>query len=374
MNGYALMSQVDPFSNQVNAVNLGRDAPVTTASLLDSSFVYTFIRHNYPLQPVAVHPLGSDPAGDRFLCRVEDSAGRAWVLRLRQWQEPAPAWFGGGRAARWLGERAEVLAWVRGRGYPAPQPLGTSAGTMVSKYRNWCGILTPYYPGSRLDNSSDSFGLLAAALGRLHAATVGPESVEPPLTIASWWHPLDRAARSGLQELPVLSDIAQAWQPLHTCAEQILQKLNRPLSLPVACIHGDCWSGNAIRGPGGVVTLIDWDTAGVGAPLLDFASLLGECTIRQGGAVVPDGARIKVVVDGYRQYRPLTETERALLPEAMQFGPAFRTALRFSRAAREGWREDVERGLAREQARLDAGGRIAWLALAHLGVPRLGIV
>jgi hypothetical protein len=186
------------------------------------------------------------------------------------------------------------------------------------------------------------------------------------LTVDSWWHPLERAAGYALQQLASLSEIPDEWQPLRARTQAILQVINRSLQLPVGCIHGDCWTGNAIRGPDGQIRLIDWDAAGRGALILDVGALLGDCFVRTAQEVVPDTQWVTTVVDTYRRYRTLTGPELELLPEAIQFGPAFRAAIRFSLADREGWSDGLIRGLRHEQARLAASAQIARLATAQL--------
>lgn len=39
--------------------------------------------------------------------------------------------------------------------------------------------------------------------------------------------------------------------------------------------HGDLWMDNLLVGPGGALTILDWDDLGLGDPVLDWATLLG---------------------------------------------------------------------------------------------------
>lgn len=332
--------------------------------MVDNVFIRQLVTYNYPLQLRKTELLRAD--GGRVLCRVEDSASRSWVLRLHHLEDSAPSWAGAGKVADWLDARAALLEWLVQRRYPAPAVLRTHTQARVCMYENWCGILTRFVPGARLDGSRESFIALAQTVGTLHQTTLAPDSDHPPLATHSWWHPLDQAAGYALRQLPGRSNVPEGWQSLHSTCEAILRAAQRPLELPIVCIHGDCWTGNAIRDPGGAVTLIDWDTAGLGAAILDFGAVLGDCYTLAAGEAVPDEERIAALVTTYRHYRRPAGAEVAFLSEAIQFGAAFRTAHRFSHALQHGWGNGVSRGLAREQERLAVSTRIAEVALRQL--------
>jgi len=93
-------------------------------------------------------------------------------------------------------------------------------------------------------------------------------------------------------------------------------------------VHGDAWPGNAAQSGPDTVTLIDWETGGLGLPVLDLGhglseSLLGtDPPVPGPGAwlVEPDEGRIAAVARGHAEHRLLGEAERALLPEAVRFG------------------------------------------------------
>ena len=334
--------------------------------MIDSAVVQELVRHHYPFQPVALEHLRSNQSEGRVVYRIQDQAGQSWVLRLQHRERSVPAWFGGGKAIDWFRDRANLLLWLTERGYPAPRLMRTHAQMLVCTHEDWCGILTSFYVGTRLSNTGGSFELLAESLGRLHAIASQPESSQTPLTIQSWWHPFDRAVGYALRQLTQLSNVPQEWQPLHAACQAALHAMNRPLPIPTGCIHGDCWTGNAIRGPEGAVHLIDWDAAGLGPLVLDFGALLGDCFRYPAQEVAPDTEWIAAVVDTYMQYRELTSAEIEALPEAIRFGPAFRAAIRFSLAEQHGWQNGVIRGLSHEQGRLAASTRIARAATARL--------
>jgi hypothetical protein len=69
------------------------------------------------------------------------------------------------------------------------------------------------------------------------------------------------------------------------------------------------------------VTLIDWDTIGIGLPLLDLGGLLltAHFDLRRPLLLEPSAAKIAAVVQEYQRLRPIAAWERALLTEAMDF-------------------------------------------------------
>ena len=114
--------------------------------------------------------------------------------------------------------------------------------------------------------------------------------------------------------------------------------------LPTGLVHGDAWAGNAVAGPGGEVTLIDWETSGIGLPVLDLGNCLAECHLNadlppdrpEAWLVQPDEQRIAAVAEGYRAHRVPTGAERELLADAARFGAAFVGAIHFEAALIEG--------------------------------------
>ena len=65
-------------------------------------------------------------------------------------------------------------------------------------------------------------------------------------------------------------------------------------SLPRGMVHGDAWPGNAVQSGPDTVTLIDWETGGLGLPVLD----LGTCLIESLLDAQPSGSRSPGWVSG----------------------------------------------------------------------------
>lgn len=333
-----------------------------TGAVLDSESIQALIRRNYSLVPVDIECLAS--GASRALYRIEDGDGNVWMLRLRHQEQPASDWLDGGDVVDWLRERAGLLEWLEQRRYPAPRLQRNKDQMPVSEYQSWCGILVSYIPGERLTVSSESSRALAALLGRLHAVEVPAGANQP--AAHSWWHPLDRAAEYALRQLATRSPLPPEWETLRATCQAILEDFVAPPDLPLACIHADGWPGNTIRDPEGQVRLIDWDVAGLGHPILDFGAVLSDCFAYPSESPAVDAAWVESAVDAYVQHRPITNSELGLLLKAIQFGAAYRTAIRFTQAQQAEWPDYMIRGLTHERMRLSLSGEIAKIAAARI--------
>ena len=121
-----------------------------------------------------------------------------------------------------------------------------------------------------------------------------------------------------------------------------------------------------MRDPQGDVSLIDWDVAGLGVALIDFGAVLSDCFAYPAELMTVDAGWVEAAVDAYVEHRPLTCKETNLVPDAIRFGVAHRTAVRFAMSEAAGWSDYMRRGLAHEQARLSVSGEIAEVAAVRI--------
>ena len=171
--------------------------------------------------------------------------------------------------------------------------------------------------------------------------------------------------------------VPAAWQPLHAAFRQAVVTIRDAAdSVPETLVHGDPWARNAVQPPGGPVTLIDWETGGLGLAALDLGSCLLECHLDsatpdgdpEAWLIAPDEDRIAAVADGYASVRNLSEAELALLPAAVTYVPAIIGAIHLELALVEGVTGPaMDARLARLQNRMAVAGNVAALALSHLG-------
>lgn len=245
-------------------------------------------------------------------------------------------------------------------------------------------------PGATARAAGPAAGSGGAAAWAGEAAPPGPQ---PGLAA---WHPAAAVAAT-LRRLGAVAPLLPGeWRDMHaafvSCAEAVRQAAP---DLPEALVHGDAWPGNAVQpgagqpgagqpsaGPSGSwrpgagpVMLIDWETGGLGLPVLDLGHCLAECHLDSGlppdkpeaWLVRADPHRIAALVSGYREARELTAAERALLPEAVRFGAAFAGAIHFEAALTGGASGPaMDTRLARLRNRLDISAEVARLALRHL--------
>ena len=193
------------------------------------------------------------------------------------------------------------------------------------------------------------------------------------------WHP-DAAVATTLARLDAVADrLPDDWRSMHeSFLRTTLAVQHWARRLPTGLVHGDAWAGNAVAGPDGEVTLIDWETSGIGLPVLDLGNCLAECHLDadlppdrpEAWLVQPDEQRIAAVAEGYRAHRVPTGAERELLADAARFGAAFVGAVHFEAALIEGaGGPAMDARLARLRNRLDISDTVAELALRHLPPP-----
>jgi Ser/Thr protein kinase RdoA (MazF antagonist) len=170
--------------------------------------------------------------------------------------------------------------------------------------------------------------------------------------------------------------VPAALEPIYEAFRQTVITVQDAADLvPETVVHGDVWARNAVQLPGGPVTLIDWETGGLGLAVLDLANCLMECHLDSatpdnepdGWLITPDEDRISAVADGYISVRSLSEAELALLPAAVRFAPAVVGAVHFEVALVDGVTgPTMDARLARLQNRMAVAEQVAELSLEHL--------
>jgi aminoglycoside phosphotransferase (APT) family kinase protein len=219
-----------------------------------------------------------------------------------------------------------------------------------------------------------SAGVVGA--GAVSAGAVGTDAVGVAMGRASW-HP-ETAIPAALGRLEAVESMVPADQrPLLEQSRAVLLAVRqRAPALPVAVVHGDPWPGNAIRTGPDQVTLVGWENAGLGMPLLDLGYCLLECHLDVGlpgdrpsaWHIQPDEDRIAAVAAGYSRWRRLQPAERDLLLEGIRFPAAFISAIHFEQAVTGGVRgKPMDVRLARLRNRLAVSEAVAELARRHLG-------
>jgi Ser/Thr protein kinase RdoA (MazF antagonist) len=357
-------------------------------AMTDSVVVGRILReyHLRGLQPDGIRRLSGSVHGSQVSYRVAPGGGSAFVVRAFRDDGPVPVQFSGSAAETmtdWVVGRAGTLASLQAAGYPAPRPVAVRSGELVGTAGPWLTWATSYAEGRPLLPSLEQLRLLGAALGGLHtaefdvtgwpAAEPGPPDAGPGRAA---WHPAAAVAGTIARLRAVAPMLPEDWRPMHAAFLRTAEAVRRAApGLPEALVHGDAWPGNAVQPDSGHVMLIDWETAGLGLPVLDLGHCLAECHLNSGlppdrpetWLVRPDAHRIAAVASGYRAVRPLTGAERDLLPDAVRFGAAFAGAIHCEAALTGGASGPaMDARLARLRNRLDISDAVAELALRHL--------
>jgi Ser/Thr protein kinase RdoA (MazF antagonist) len=351
----------------------------------DAAVVGRILReyHEAGIEPAGIRRLAGSVRGTRVTYRLGSPAGPGLVVRALRTDVPLAGQFGGGTMAAtdWLCGRAATLRWLEDRAYPAPRVIRTHSGDLVGLAGVWATLAITYVAGTPLRPGTGQLRLLGEALGRLHAldaSTFADETsaVGSGADVArALWHP-ETAIPAALGRVEAVQSLVPADQrPLLEQLRAVLLEVQRRASLlPTAVVHGDPWPGNAIRTARDEVTLIDWENAGLGVPLLDLGYCLLECHLDEGlpsekpsaRHIRPDEDRIAAVAAGYSQYRRLQPAERDLLPDGMRFAAAFAGATHFEQALIGEVRgAPMDARLERLRNRLTVSDAVAELARRH---------
>jgi methyltransferase (TIGR00027 family) len=274
--------------------------------------------------------------------RVERRDGPDWVARVFPAAKPVEAVEGDGRILRFLADH----------GFPAERCARAPA---VTVHEGQGVLVTGYVAGSRPRAGERTFHRLGDLLGRLHTLPPGPGAVSRD---GGAWHHLtfaggpraeidaaielleatagsrlsgrDPALRSadgpgvpadepgdsaGETGIPAGGPADSAdKQALYAELLGLLRSAEDGHDLPSALIHPDFVPANAVAGPDGGLTLVDWTGAGRGPRLWSLAFLLWAAGSR-------DPALAEAVVAGYRAHVRPEPDELARLAGAIGVRP-----------------------------------------------------
>jgi Ser/Thr protein kinase RdoA (MazF antagonist) len=337
--------------------------------------------HERSVPPADIHVAAGSEHETRvtYLLSLPDGSGQ--VIRAFRADAPVPVH---GRDLRnltvadWLIGRAHTLAWLEAAAYPAPRPVRTRTGELVGVAGPWLAWATSFVPGDLLLPTLSQLRSLGETLGRLHAVAPWPALPSgrgdgPDL---AWRHPAV-AGRAAMARLDAVDGLVPAeWRPLYAACRETTEKVLRAAgSWAETVVHGDVWAHNAVQADGGPVTLIDWETGGLGVAVIDLGTCLLECHLDtavpddrpDSWLISPDEDRIGEVTAGYSRARRLSGAELSLLPAAVKFAAAVAGSVHFELALLSGVSGPVmDARLARLENRIAVADEVAELALEHL--------
>ena len=349
--------------------------------------------HARGIDPAALRRVGGAVQSGIVTYLVHPDGDGPWVVRACRADAPVPIHVSGSPATMqdWLLSRAATLDCLEAAGYPAPRVVRTRPGDPVGMDGMWLTLATTFVEGPLIRPSLAQLRMLGMALGRLHALDVAGGAAErgsPDVAGAvpgrgaeggagrASWYP-EAAIPATLDRLDAVGALVpDGWQSLCAQFGRTARAVQQSLGdLPRGVVHGDAWPGNAVQTGPDSVTLIDWETSGLGLPVLDLGhclieSLLDAQPSADGPAawlVEPDEDRVGAVAAGYASERRLGEAELALLPEAVRFGACYVGAIHLYRALAEGVSgTSMDARLERLRNRVEVSEAVARLAAPHL--------
>ena len=350
--------------------------------MTDATVVGRILReyHQAGIEPSGIRRLTGSVRGARvsyWLGEPRAPGGPGLVVRAFRTDVPLAGQFRGGRPAAvtdWLRSRAVTLGWLEEHAYPAPRVIRTRSGDLVGLAGVWATLATTYVTGTPLRPGAGQLRLLGEALGWLHA--LGTPGAGAAMGRAAW--DPETAIPAALGRLAAVESLAPAdWRPLADQFRAVLLAVRqRAPALPPSVVHGDPWPGSAINTAPDRVTLIGWENAGLGLPLLDLGFCLLECHLDAGlpgnrppaWHVQPDESRIAAIAAGYSRWRHLQPAEKDLLLEGIRFPAAYAGAIHFEQALLGGVRgRSMDGRLERLRNRLAVSDTVAELARRHFG-------
>ncbi len=338
--------------------------------------------HERSVQPADISVVAGSEHETRvtYVLTLPDGSGQ--VIRAFRADAAVPVHardLGNLTVADWLLGRAHTLAWLEAAAYPAPQPMRTRTGELIGVAGPWLTWASRYVPGEVLLPTLIQLRGLGMSLGRLHTVAPWPAlpSGRSDGADLSSRHP-SAAGKATLARLEAVEELVpEEWRPLYlACLETTETVVPAAGTVAQTVVHGDAWARNAVQADGGPVTLIDWETAGLGLAVLDLGSCLVECHLdaavpddqSETWLISPDEDRIAAVAAGYSSVRRLSAAELSLLPAAVKFATSVVGSVHFELALLSGVSGPVmDARLSRLQNRMAVADEIAELALGHLG-------
>ncbi|HRW10698.1 MAG TPA: phosphotransferase [Caldilineaceae bacterium] len=310
--------------------------------MTDLADLRVLLHHEYGLDQATLSPLHPVAQVGRGLYRVDLPGRGTWVLRAYPQER---------NALPQLASSAAVLHSLAQVNFPAPRVQRTVDDEFVGYHQGWSALLVTYIPGEPATGTIEEYRTLGTLIAQLHCLDLptspSGQTELPPCR----WQPMQKV-REWLSTLEhVQSQLPQELHGLYVFSVDILSQVLQWPTLPIALLHADPNHFNAIRTAAQELTLIDWDLAGYGPPILDLGYLLltAHATLPAWPAVDANHVLIEAIMAGYWKVRPLTSEEGRGLPIATCFNDAVWAAQALPQVVGRNWREN--RTLSRFGAR-----------------------
>ena len=211
-----------------------------------------------------------------------------------------------------------LMKHLAGKGIPVPDPQADPQGEILHTLLGKPATLVNKLPGkSQLAPQVQHCAAVGNMLARMHLAAQDLPRQQANLRGLAW-------VKETLPSiLPFLQE-EQAALLMRTVAEQEqLQQTAAYAALPSGAIHADLFRDNVMFVGDELTGFFDFYFAGIDAFVFDIAICLNDWCIDHASGV-SDAARVQAFIDAYNAVRPLSATEREMLPAMRRAG-----ALRF---------------------------------------------
>ncbi len=302
--------------------------------------------------------------------------GTKQVVRAFRADEPVPLCHRsatGETVADWLTGRARTLALLADAAYPAPRPVRTRTGELIGVAGSWLTWATSFALGPAADPTLGQLRQVGAALGHLHqiAAVPGGDRIgDGPPGLAPR-HPSAAVPASRARLDRATGVLSATWRPMHAQIRAVLDEVAAAAgTVPETIVHGDVWARNVVQSSPSAVTLVGWESGGLGLAVLDLGNALMEChrdamlhDRLERRPITPSPERIAALAEGYARVRVPSAAELELLPAAVAFATAVIGSVHLELALAGGVTGPVlEARLAGLRNRLAVAGEVAAIA------------
>ena len=238
--------------------------------------VSSVLAEQYGQSDCALHSLNTRSLDDERIVykmyRVDVPDNPSWVIFAAHDELMASHTFQWGTDVTpmvWLEQRAQLLNALTSQGYPVPHVIPALSDERIVRSGSWSLLVTTWISGQLSQFTPKPLLQTGTLLARLHTL---PLDAMP--SWSSWWS----TAYSIPHAIDALDGVAASIPPSHhafyqACRTTLQTLLHALPTLPLVLIHGDCWMQNAVCAEQGMI-LIDWESAGRGAALLDLADFL----------------------------------------------------------------------------------------------------
>ena len=211
-----------------------------------------------------------------------------------------------------------LMKHLAGKGIPVPDPAADQAGDVL---HTLCGkpaaVVNKLAGKSQLAPEAVHCAAVGEMLARMHLAGADYQRTQPNLRGLPWWNETVPVV------LPNLDEAQSALIRSELAYQNHIAQGSAYAALPRGPVHADLFRDNVMFEGERLTGFFDFYFAGVDTWLFDLAVCLNDwCITHADGQHEP--GRAQAMLQAYQSVRPLTATERELLPAMLRAG-----ALRF---------------------------------------------